>query len=151
MKSRLAKLCVVAALTLGGWGGALASVLCAEARAASHESHAETQTEGGRHCHGGGTAQHSARQTGGTKLAQGSGPARGLPCTHCLAGREGAAPAAAAGEQSRRAGQQQEACAAARTAHLPHTTSHLRRAAPAQESPPGPAPPRHLLLGVFLI
>lgn len=175
MRRRVTHLCVVAALALSGWGGAVAAAVCAHARAGAHDAHCHAarraDTDAPRRGHAshakphrqpeadpsGDHCRHAQRASTSSApvasaLAQGGGAPRGrrAPCTHCFASPGGATSTAAVTEQSRR-GKLQQAAPPARSQSAAFDVSHAPRVTPKQGAPPGPASRRHLVLSVFLI
>lgn len=174
MKVRLLHLCVAAALTLGGWGGALAAALCAHAGAShdccpqhaderhdaqahtGHDKHAPSATREGS-CGDGheatgdegvGHAERGAHADGEDAAA--SSTRDGGFCAHCVGRSENAPPRES--PTSRQSGHGHEGCVeSARHAVVTGAQSFDASLTPQRGSPPGDAARRHLLLSVFRI
>jgi len=175
MRRRLIITCIGATLFLGGWGSALAAVLCSHAGA--HAGVAECcrlKQAAGEAGHGAGAAHPSHGQAaasssdqhdshGAAGEAQAAAPRAGVRagaqvgraglCAHCVERPTNLPPSESPRSKSSRGGDQMTPQAhAGLDCVAPNTHPFAPPVTPKQGSPPSPpASRRHLLLGVFLI
>lgn len=96
MRRRLLHLCVVVALTLSGWGGAVAAVMCARAQAGAHDAHDGARrhdaSDAGRHAsaagHHASDSDRHASDSGRGNSSDAGGPAAHCPHAQRAASRE---------------------------------------------------------------
>lgn len=169
---------VIVALSAGGWGGVLASALCARASVAAsssaeHDCCRKEQDEttatscpmsvrakNAEHAPGARThAAHEATEREGDarpRAAVSSGDARVFPpksCAHCV-GRAPQPPAAfkvRASESAKRGDEGYYPAPRAERSNISPKTSFFPHVTPTQGAPPGPTARRHVLVSVFLI
>jgi len=175
MRRRLIITCIGATLFLGGWGSALAAVLCshagthagvaeccrrkqsagesghgAEAAHSPHGQAGQTTSSDGHDAHGAAGEESAGAPRAGLRagaLAAGAGL-----CTHCVERPSNLPPSEAPRSKSPRDGDKAQLAHAGLDCVAPNTHPFAPPVTPKQGSPPAPpASRRHLLLGVFLI